>query len=55
MKTEGFAANGTRESTMEMHVKSTRNGECKPTDVPPPEALATGPAPVAPAPPAAKP
>lgn len=49
MKSEGFTANGTREGTMEMHVKSTRNGECKPTDVTPPEAPATGPAPVAPA------
>ncbi|RUN75592.1 DUF3617 family protein [Sphingomonas sp. TF3] len=49
MKTEGFAANGTQEGTMEMHVKSTRNGECKPTDVTPPEAPATGPAPVGPA------
>ncbi|MEG3176107.1 DUF3617 domain-containing protein [Sphingomonas sp. RB3P16] len=46
MQTEGFAANGTKEGTMQMRIKSSRSGECKPGDVTPPEAPAAGVAPV---------
>lgn len=33
MTVEGFEANGTREGLMEMRTVSTRNGDCKPTDI----------------------
>lgn len=42
MKSEGFTATGAAEGVMEMRVRSTRTGECKPTDITPPEAPAAG-------------
>ncbi len=44
---QGTAASDAPEGTMEMHVRSTRGGDCKPGDITPPDAPA--------APPAAKP
>lgn len=52
MQTEGYDASGAKEGVMQMHITSTRGGECKPGDVTPPEAPAAGPVP---APPAARP
>lgn len=49
MQTEGYAATGAKEGTMQMRIVSTRAGDCKPGDITPPEAPAAGPAPVAPA------
>lgn len=51
MQTEGFNPTGAKEGVMQMHIKSTRTGDCKPSDITPPEAPAAGgPAPVAPPP-----
>lgn len=33
MTVEGLEANGSREGLMEMHIVSTRGGDCKPTDM----------------------
>jgi hypothetical protein len=53
MQTEGFDPKGAEEGVMQMHIKSSRTGACKPSDITPPDApVAGGPAPV---PPAAKP
>ena len=49
MQTEGYDANGAKEGTMQMHISSTRNGDCKPGDVTPPDAPAGAPGPGAPA------
>ena len=52
MRTEGYDAGGAKQGTMQMRIKSKRSGDCKPGDITPPDAPATGPAPV---PPTAKP
>jgi hypothetical protein len=50
MQTEGYDAGGAKQGTMQMHIRSTRSGECKPSDITPPETpAAPGAAPVAPA------
>lgn len=40
---QSLDAAGKTESTMEMHVTNTRNGECKATDITPPKPTATAP------------
>lgn len=43
MQTEGFDATGAKEGVMQMHIVSTRGGDCKPGDVTPPDAPAARP------------